>query len=111
MVFPDLSMGQYITRQYTQNVANALSSVTDVPTASISTLDVRPSTGSSGKRRALLQSSGNGVQVRMADMYSVVRPVYVYSWFAGRSYMCAPLRAAVVSVGRHCCSPLATARR
>jgi hypothetical protein len=64
MVFPDLSMGQYITRQYTQNVANALSSVTDVPTASISTLDVRPSTGSSGsRRRALLQSSGNGVQV------------------------------------------------
>ncbi|KAF6261693.1 hypothetical protein COO60DRAFT_1636533 [Scenedesmus sp. NREL 46B-D3] len=65
MEFPDLSMGQYITRQYTQNVANALSSVTNVPSTSISTLDVRPFTGSSSsgaRRRALLQSSGNGVQ-------------------------------------------------
>lgn len=68
MEFPDLSMGQYITRQYTQNVANALSSVTNVPSTSISALDVRPFTGSGGsgrRRRALLQSSGNGVQVRM----------------------------------------------
>lgn len=65
MEFPDLSMGQYITRQYTQNVANALSSVTNVPSTSISALDVRPFTGSGGsgrRRRALLQSSGNGVQ-------------------------------------------------
>jgi hypothetical protein len=66
MEFPDLSMGQYITRQYTQNVANALSSVTNVPSTSISALDVRPFTGSSGSgRRRLLQSSGNGVQVSM----------------------------------------------
>jgi hypothetical protein len=70
MEFPDLSMGQYITRQYTQNVANALSSVTNVPSTSISTLDVRPFTGSGRRRRALLQSSGNGVQVRASATYA-----------------------------------------
>lgn len=66
MEFPDLSMGQYITNQYTQNVANALSSVTNVPSTAISTLDVRPFIAGSkaGRRRSrtLLQSSGNGVQ-------------------------------------------------
>eukprot|EP00878_Enallax_costatus_P018044 GHUV01018973.1.p1 GENE.GHUV01018973.1~~GHUV01018973.1.p1 ORF type:complete len:699 (+),score=218.76 GHUV01018973.1:203-2299(+) len=65
MEFPALSMGQYITKQYTQSVANALSAVTGVPSGSISTLDVRPFVGSSstqGRRRTLLQSSVNGVQ-------------------------------------------------
>lgn len=65
MQFPSLSMGQYITKQYTQNVANALSAVTNVPSSSISTLDVRPFLGQAstqGRRRALLQSAGNGVQ-------------------------------------------------
>jgi len=65
MEFPDLSMGQYISKQYTQNVANALSSVTNVPTSSISTLDVRPFTGAARPappKRLLLQAAGNGVQ-------------------------------------------------
>lgn len=65
MEFPDLSMGQYISKQYTQNVANALSSVTNVPTSSISTLDVRPFTGAARiatPKRLLLQTGGNGVQ-------------------------------------------------
>lgn len=65
MEFPDLSMGQYISKQYTQNVANALSSVTNVPTSSISTLDVRPFTGAARTavpKRLLLQDAGNGVQ-------------------------------------------------
>lgn len=70
MEFPELSMGQYISKQYTQNVANALSSVTNVPTSSISTLDVRPFTGAARStaqppKRLLLQQAavaGNGVQ-------------------------------------------------
>lgn len=65
MEFPAVSVGQYITQQYTQNVANALSAVTGVPSGSISALDVRPVAGpssSQGRRRTLLQSSGNGVQ-------------------------------------------------
>lgn len=73
MEFPDLSMGQYISKQFTQNVANALSSVTNVPTSSISTLDVRPFTGTArstaaaaAPKRMLLQevaaTAGNGVQ-------------------------------------------------
>lgn len=72
MEFPELSMGQYISKQYTQNVANALSSVTNVPTSSISTLDVRPFTGvarstsAQPPKRLLLQqaaaAAGNGVQ-------------------------------------------------
>lgn len=70
MEFPELSMGQYISKQYTQNVANALSSVTNVPTSSISTLDVRPFTGAARStaqppNRLLLQqaaAAGNGVQ-------------------------------------------------
>jgi hypothetical protein len=65
MEFPDLSVGQYILKQYTQNVANALSSVTNVPTSSISTLDVRPFPGAAravNPKRLLLQAAGNGVQ-------------------------------------------------
>lgn len=65
MEFPELSMAQYITKQYTQNVANALSSVTNVPTSSISALDVRPFTGAARAdrpKRMLLQAGSNGVQ-------------------------------------------------
>jgi hypothetical protein len=65
MEFPGLSMGQYINKQYTQNVANALSSVTNVPTSNINTLDVRPFTGAAraaSPRRHLLQAGNNGVQ-------------------------------------------------
>lgn len=75
MEFPDLSMGQYITKQYTQNVANALSSVTNVPTSSIWALDVRPFAGASraeaaaAPKRRLLQAAGNGVQVTPASWH------------------------------------------
>eukprot|EP00775_Hariotina_reticulata_P007238 gene7238-7451_t len=83
MEFPNLSMGEYITRQYSQNVANALSSVTALPSTAISAIDVRPFTSSSaagrrrsralladassserlsGSLRVMLQESGNGVQ-------------------------------------------------
>eukprot|EP00879_Flechtneria_rotunda_P031587 GHRR01034523.1.p1 GENE.GHRR01034523.1~~GHRR01034523.1.p1 ORF type:complete len:154 (+),score=38.11 GHRR01034523.1:334-795(+) len=68
MEFPDLSIGQYITQQYSQNVANALASVTNVPSTSVTAIDVRPFLGSSSSsgRRRLAQAAGNGVQVRHA---------------------------------------------
>eukprot|EP00879_Flechtneria_rotunda_P005892 GHRR01006198.1.p1 GENE.GHRR01006198.1~~GHRR01006198.1.p1 ORF type:complete len:616 (+),score=203.76 GHRR01006198.1:1123-2970(+) len=64
MEFPDLSIGQYITQQYSQNVANALASVTNVPSTSVTAIDVRPFLGSSSSsgRRRLAQAAGNGVQ-------------------------------------------------
>lgn len=64
MEFPELSMGQYISKQYTQNVANALSSVTNVPTSSISTLDVRPFTGAA--RPGASSSSNSAVAAAAA---------------------------------------------
>ncbi len=59
--FASIDLNTYVNQQYTQGVANALSSVGNVPSSAVSVLDVRPLAGSR-RRRALLQGNSAGVQ-------------------------------------------------
>jgi hypothetical protein len=64
LTFADMSVADFYAQGYPQKVANALSSVTGVPSNQVSTVDVRPVMVSIPRRRSLQQAAGQAPGVR-----------------------------------------------